>query len=52
MVAVNNIDVRNSKIVIKRVDTKITERDLKRIKIYFYKQNDTLKIPSYEIKNE
>jgi len=48
----NNLDVGSSKILIKKLDTKITESDLRKLKKYFYKQNDTLKLSSYEIKKE
>lgn len=47
--SVNSIDVGDSKIIILKMDTKITNSDIDRIKVYFYKGNDTLRLPSHNI---
>ncbi len=43
------IDVGTSKVFIKKMDTKITEQSLKKLIVYFYKPNDTLKLPTYNL---
>lgn len=43
------MDLGNSKIVIMKLNTKITESELKKLRIYFYKQQDALGIPKFEI---
>ena len=45
----NNIDVGNSKIIISKLKTKITEENLKKIAIYFYKPKDALGMPTINI---
>lgn len=45
----NHLDIDKSKICILRLDTKITEDDLKKMTLYFYKSNDTLEMRTYNI---
>ncbi len=42
------ISTRNSRVVIKRIQTKISTESIEKIKVFFYKQNDTIKIPEFE----
>lgn len=44
-----NIDVGNSKIIIQRLNTKISEQDILKIKLYFYEENDALKLASHDV---
>ncbi len=39
---------RNSRVVIKSIHTKISTESIDKIKGFFYKQNDTLKLPTFE----
>ncbi len=45
----SRIDTGKSNILIERFKTKITESTLKKIKIFFYKPKDTLRMPSYNL---
>lgn len=42
------ISLPNSKVVVKRLKTKISKVDVEKIKIFFYKANDTLNLPSFK----
>ncbi|MEZ4809852.1 MAG: hypothetical protein R2819_05790 [Allomuricauda sp.] len=45
----NNIDVGDSKSIIMKLDTEINDSDIEKIKVFFYKSKDTLRLPSYDI---
>lgn len=43
------IEAGTKKIVIQKMETALTKKDIQKIKMYFYKKNDTLHLPSYTI---
>ncbi|WP_066222808.1 hypothetical protein [Formosa haliotis] len=45
----NILDVGESKILIKKIDTKISNNDIKKISIFFYKPKDTLDLGTFKI---
>tara|TARA_R110002110_G_scaffold49502_4_gene146894 strand:- start:1946 stop:3352 length:1407 start_codon:yes stop_codon:yes gene_type:complete len=44
------IAIGNKKVIVKKFDSKVSINNLDKIKMYFYKSKDTLKLPSFTIK--
>jgi len=45
----SGINLKDSYIFIERIKTNISEKSLDKIKVFFYKPNDTLEIPSLNV---
>jgi hypothetical protein len=46
------IAIGNKKVIVKKFDSKVSINNLDKIKMYFYKSKDTLKLPSFTIRSK